>query len=121
MDAVNAVECPDPLLGTFIYNITDSTGTYCGGVDTTTVNACDAATERTHVHVITEETDSTYLSYIAGDCESGQTATTLLTGGATMILTKQDRRLGNIEEPSVALNLNGSSWHDASGRRSSAK
>ncbi|XP_052788570.1 uncharacterized protein LOC128223334 [Mya arenaria] len=138
MDAVNAVECPDPLLGTFIYNITDSTGTYCGGVDTTTVNACDAATERTHVHVdntgctskipfhstggqlgcivsiastgtsyaslynldaspsvqficvvITEETDSTYLSYIAGDCESGQTATTLLTGGATMILTKQ--------------------------------
>ncbi|KAH3830774.1 hypothetical protein DPMN_104026 [Dreissena polymorpha] len=45
------VDCPDPLLGSFNYTYTEKKVTYCANVNTATINACDAATFRTHVIV----------------------------------------------------------------------
>ncbi len=41
-DAVDAVRCPDNLLGVFRYTYTDNTGTYCSAVNTSTINTCDS-------------------------------------------------------------------------------
>ncbi|XP_052281585.1 uncharacterized protein LOC127879033 [Dreissena polymorpha] len=49
--AISAVNCPDPLLGSFQFTYTNKSGTYCGNVSTATINACEAATLRTHVLV----------------------------------------------------------------------
>ena len=50
-EAMNNVECPEALLGTYRYNITTDAGTFCSDVTTATINACDVAFERTHLIV----------------------------------------------------------------------